>query len=139
MRPSMSSRAPVSSPTEIICTTICGKTVDWRSGAEIVSPSRMLARAAMIASWITRLPEVRGGNGGDEKEGQEGRAQPPPEMDEAGKPLGPFIFPFRGSAFLVGGRGGWEVFAENPPRLARLDHVHEELVEDLAVLLLAQR
>ena len=59
MRPSMSSRAPVSSPTEIICTTICGNTVDWRSGAAIVSPSRMLARADMIASWITRLPEVR--------------------------------------------------------------------------------
>jgi hypothetical protein len=59
MRVSMSSRAPVSSPTEIICTTICGNTVDWRSGAAIVSPSRMLARAAMIAFWTTRLPAVR--------------------------------------------------------------------------------
>ncbi len=56
---SISSSAPVSSPTEIICTTIGGKTLDWRSGAEIVSPSRMLARAAMIASSITLLPAVR--------------------------------------------------------------------------------
>ena len=33
MRVSMSSSAPVSSPTEIICTTIGGKTPDSRNGA----------------------------------------------------------------------------------------------------------
>ena len=38
--------------------TIGGKTWDFFSGAEIVSPPAIDARDSMIASWITRLPEV---------------------------------------------------------------------------------
>ena len=50
---------PVGSPTAFIEITIGGKTADFCSGAAIVAPPAMLARDAMIAFWITRLPDVR--------------------------------------------------------------------------------
>src|SRR5690349_12552514 len=38
--------------------TIGGKTFDFLSGAEMVSPPAIDARDSMIASWMTRLPDV---------------------------------------------------------------------------------
>ena len=56
---SILSRAPVSSPTEIICTTMGGKTLASRSGAAIVSPSPIDSLIARMAFSITLLPAVR--------------------------------------------------------------------------------
>ena len=55
----MVSRAPVCSPTLIICTTMDGKTPVSSRGPAMVLPSSMLLRVAMMASSMIAFPEVR--------------------------------------------------------------------------------
>jgi hypothetical protein len=53
------SRAPVCSPTAIICTTIGGNTSVSASGSLMVLPSSTDLRVAMMASSTMALPAVR--------------------------------------------------------------------------------
>src|SRR6188474_1453141 len=55
----MVSRAPVCSPTAIICTTIGGKTSVSPRGSLMVLPSSTDLRVAMMASSMMELPAVR--------------------------------------------------------------------------------
>ena len=54
----IASRAPVSSPTPIICVTIVGNTGAARIGVEMVPPFATEARTSFIAFSTTLLPEV---------------------------------------------------------------------------------
>src|SRR5438034_10090318 len=55
----MASRAPVFSPTEIMCTTIGGKTGVAFSGSDSVPPAVTCWRACITAFSTTRLPAER--------------------------------------------------------------------------------
>src|ERR1044071_6012306 len=160
----MASRAPVCSPTPIICTTIGGKTPLSFRGWATVRPLSTPFRTAMIASSMMALPEVRAvisrpsrmgtpeamrvarvrQQGAQAFEhGGEGRDDLPEDDgdDDAGDPDDRDGIDHRALDLaleldrLLDVRGqALQDGVEDTARLAGRDHVDEEVVEGLGVL-----